>query len=178
MNKLLPFFAFLILLGCTSSAIRDSHNTETTLSSLNTILYSAEDFFISIKQGDFKTSWDLLSEKSKDKIINEIFNASRDNGAVTEKDDIRRSFIKKGLIATNFWNAARSKFDPDMVLEESHWEIGFIKNSKAEIIITYRKSSHPSRLKMYKEQGSWRVGLVETFWSRRYMESLFSLLRM
>jgi hypothetical protein len=178
MNKLLPFIAFLILLGCTSSAIRDSHNTEKSLNDLNAILYSAEDFFISIKKSDFETSWDLLSEKSKNKIIDEIYDVSRDNGAEIEKDDIRRSFRQKGLISSNFWNAARSKFDPDMVLEESHWEIGFINNSKAEITITYRKSSRPSNLKMYKESGSWRVGLVETFWSRKYLDSLFSFLRL
>jgi len=178
MKKLLTFIAFLILLGCTSSPARDSHFTEKSLTALNAILYSAEDFFISIKKSEFETSWDLLSEKSKNRIIKEIYDVSRDNGAEIEKDVIRKSFRQNGLIASNFWNAARSKFNPDMVLEESHWEIGFIRNSKAEITITYRKSSHPSRLKMYKEQGYWRVGLVETFWSRRYMESLFSFLRL
>lgn len=178
MNKLLPFIALLVLLGCTSSAIRHGHNTGKSLSALNTILYSAEDFFISIKERDFETSWDLLSEKSKNKIINEIYNASRDKDAKIEKDDIRKSFLQNGLIASNFWNAARTRFDPDMVLEESQWEIGSIKNSKAEIIITYKKADRPSKLKMYKEEGLWRVGLVETFWPRKYMESLFSFLRL
>jgi len=178
MNKLLPFIFFLILLGCTSSAIRDSHNTEKSLNDLNAILYSAEDFFICFNKSDYKTAWELLSEKSKNKIIDEIYDASRDNGSKIEKDAIRRSFHQQGLIASNFWNAARSKFNPDMVLEESHWEIGFIKNNKAEIIITYKKSPRPSKLKMYKERDIWRVGLVETFWSRRYMESLFSFLRL
>ena len=112
------------------------------------------------------------------KIIDEIYDVSRDNGAEIEKDDIRRSFRQNGLIARNFWNAARSKFDPDMVLEDSHWEIGFIKSNKAEITITYRKSPRPSKLKMYKESGSWRVGLVETFWSRRYLDTLFSFLKL
>ena len=178
MNKLLPFIALLVLLGCTSSAIRHGNNTEKSLSDLNTILYSAEDFFISIKESDFESSWDLLSEKSKNKIINEIYDASGDKGSKIDKDAIRRSFRQNGLIASNFWNAARSKFDPDMVLEESKWEIGSIKNSKAEIIITYKKSSRPSRLKMYKERDVWRVGLVETFWPRRYMESLFSFIKL
>ena len=178
MNKLLPFIAILILLGCTSSGIRNSHITEKSLNALNEILYPAEAFFISIKESDFETSWDLLSEKSKDKIIDEIYDASRDNGVEIEKDDIRRNFRQNGLIARNFWNAARSKFNPDMVLEQSHWELGFVKNLKAEITITYRKSSRPSKLKMYKESGSWRVGLVESFWSRRYMDSLFTFLRL
>ncbi len=145
---------------------------------INTLLYSAEDFFLSIKESVFETSWDLLSEKSKNKIINEIYATSRENGTEIEKDDIRRSFRQNGIIAGNFWNAAKTRFDPDIVLEESQWEIGFIKNRKAEIIITYKKSSRPSKLRMYKESGTWRVGLVETFWSRRYMESLFSFFRL
>ena len=178
MNKLLPFIAILILLGCTSSEIRNSRNTEKSMHALDAVLYPAEAFFISIKESEFETSWDLLSEKSKGKIIDEIYDASRDNGAEIEKDDIRRNFRQNGLIASNFWNAARSKFNPDMVLEESHWKIGFIKKLKAEITITYRKSSRPSKLKMYKENGSWRVGLVETFWSRKYMDSLFSFFRL
>ncbi len=178
MNKLISFIAILAFLGCTSTSSHYNHSSEKSSQALNAILYSAEDFFICFNKSDYKTVWELFSEKSKYKIIDEIYDASRDNGAAIEKDAIRKSFRKKGLISANFWNAARSKFDPDMVLEESKWEIGFIKNSRAEITITYKKSSHPSKLKMYKENGSWRVGLVETFWSRRYMESIFSFLRL
>jgi len=178
MKKLILFIAFIILFGCTSSATRNSNSKEKSLSNINPVLSSAEDFFISIKESNFQTSWDLLSAKSKNKIIKEIYNASRGNGIEIEKNDIQNSFRQTGLIAINFWNAARSHFDPDMVLEESHWEIGFIKNSKAEITITYRKSSLPSNLKMYKEHGYWKVGLVETFWPRKYMEPFFSFLRL
>ena len=178
MKKLLPIIAFFILLGCTSSSMQHGRNTGKLPGDMNTLLYSAEDFFLSIKESVFETSWELLSEKSKNKIINEIYDRSRDNGAEIEKDDIRRSFRQNGIMARNFWNAAKTRFDPDIVLEESHWEIGFIKNRKAEIIITYKKSSRPSKLKMYKESGSWRVGLVESFWSRRYMDSLFTFLRL
>ena len=182
-NKLMikKFLIFIILLffsGCSSASHNSSCGPDGALTSINTVLYSAEVFFISIKESDFESSWDLLSEKSKNKIINEIYDVSRDNGAEIEKDDIRRSFRQNGLIASNFWNSARSKFDPDMVLEDSRWEIGSIKNSKAEIIITYKESSRPSKLKMYKERDVWRVGLVETFWPRRYMESIFSFLRL
>ncbi len=158
--------------------MQHDRNTGKPPGDINTLLYSAEDFFLSIKESVFETSWDLLSEKSKNRIINEIYDTSRDNGTEIEKDDIRRSFRQNGIMASNFWNAAKTRFDPDIVLEESQWEIGFIKNRKAEIIITYKKSSRPSKLKMYKESGTWRVGLVETFWSRRYMESLFSFFRL
>jgi hypothetical protein len=177
MKKFLSI-SLLILLSCSSTVNQHSYYTYETSGIVNSLVYSAEDFFISIQESVFETSWDLLSEKSKNKIINEIYEASRDNGTKVEKDDIRRSFRQNGIIASNFWNAAKTRFDPAMVLEESQWEVGFIKNDKAEIIITYKKSSRPSKLKMYNESGSWRVGLVETFWPRRYMESLFSFLRL
>ncbi len=178
MKKLLSIIAFLILLVCSSCAVQYNHNTENSLLVLNSILYSAEGFFISIKESDFDTSWDLLSDKSKNKIVNEVYDASREKGVKIERNVIRESFHQNGIIARNFWNAARTKFDPDMVLEESKWNIGYIKNSKAEINITYKKSSRPSQLKMFKERDVWKVGLVETFWTRRYMESLFSFLRL
>jgi len=178
MNKLISFVALLVLLGCSTTGSHHNNSPEKSAKTIDAILYSAEDFFICFNKSDYKTVWELLSEKSKNKIIDEIYDASRDNGSKIEKDAIRRSFRQKGLIASNFWNAARSKFNPDMVLEESHWEIGFIKNNKAEIIITYKKSPRPSKLKMYKESGSWRVGLVETFWSRKYLDSFFSFLRL
>ena len=139
----------------------------------------AEESIENVVQWRFKHLYSVYGKMVRDhKEIDEIYDVSRDNGAEIEKDDIRRSFRQNGIIADNFWNAARLKFDPDIVLEESQWEIGFVKNRKAEIIITYIKSSRPSKLKMYKEGGSWRVGLVETFWPRRYMESLFSFLRL
>lgn len=178
MKKLLPIIAVLILLGSASSCMQRVRNTGKSPGDINTLLYSAENFFLSIKESVFETSWDLLSDKSKNKIISEIYDRTRDNGFEIEKDDIRRSFQQKGIMARNFWNAARTRFDPDIVLEESQWEIGFIKNRKAEIIITHKKSSRPSQLKMFKESGTWKVGLVETFWPRRYLESLFSFLRL
>jgi len=47
------------------------------------------------------------------------------------------------------------------------WEIGFIKENKAEIIIKQKKSEEPARLKLFKENNKWKVGLVETFWTRK-----------
>jgi len=54
-----------------------------------------------------------------------------------------------------------------MILENSRWEIAFIKEDKAEIIITYKKSAEPARLKIFREDNTWKIGLVETFWTRK-----------
>ncbi|UCH80324.1 MAG: hypothetical protein JSW20_11335 [Nitrospiraceae bacterium] len=177
MNKL-PAIFLLILLSCSSAVTSYNRYPEQTSGTIDAILYSAELFFISINEGEFKTVWELLSDKSRNKITEEIYEVSRDRGVDIEKEDIRRNFQQNGLIARNFWNAARAKFDPDMVLEESKWDIGHVKSNSAEILITYKKSDMPSKVKMYKEEGVWRVGLVETFWPRRYIESFFSFLRM
>jgi hypothetical protein len=59
-----------------------------------------------------------------------------------------------------------------MVLEQSRWEMGFIKKNEAEIILMYKKSDRPTRLKMFKENDVWKVGLVETFWARGTLKFL------
>jgi hypothetical protein len=58
-------------------------------------------------------------------------------------------------------------FDPNMVLEQSKWEIESVKSDKAEIRILYKKASNPAILRMFKEQGRWKAGLVESFWTRK-----------
>ncbi len=176
--KRLFAICLLVLLGCSSTTNHYNNYNEQTSRTINSILDSAEVFFISINEGDFITVWEILSAKSRDKIIDEIHETSRDKGIGIDKEEIRRNFRQNGIIARNFWNAARTKFDPDMVLKESKWDIGFIKSSSAEILITYTKADRPSKLKMYKQEGHWRVGLVETFWPRRYIESIFSFLRL
>jgi len=40
---------------------------------------------------------------------------------------------------------------------------GYSVKKYAEIVIKYKKSENPFHLKMYKEDGIWKVGLVETF---------------
>jgi len=37
---------------------------------------------------------------------------------------------------------------------------------RAEILLTHRGADHPATLKMFLEDGDWKAGLVETFWSR------------
>ncbi len=83
------------------------------------------------------------------------------------KARIATDFSMGGIIARSYWNGFLDNFDPAMVLEESRWEMGKIKGKQAEIIITYQSAERPAILRMYKEDDRWKVGLVETFWSRR-----------
>jgi hypothetical protein len=69
--------------------------------------------------------------------------------------------------AKGYWSGYLSSFDPKTVLEQSAWKMGEIKKDRAEIILRYRKSSNDAILKMYREEGSWKVGLDETFSTRQ-----------
>lgn len=60
-----------------------------------------------------------------------------------------------------------------MVLNHCSWEIKSIKEKKAIIKLTYEKSERPALLKMFKEKGKWKVGLVETFWPRKWLKNYF-----
>ncbi len=45
--------------------------------------------------------------------------------------------------------------------------MGHIRPDSAELLITHKRSQKPARLQMFKENGTWKVGLVETFWTRK-----------
>ena len=53
------------------------------------------------------------------------------------------------------------------MLEQSTWEMGPIGKQQAEIILQYKKAEQPARLKMFKEENQWKVGLIETFGTER-----------
>jgi hypothetical protein len=81
-------------------------------------------------------------------------------------DAVRSDFVAGGPIARDYWNAFLRRFDPDVAIEHSRWEIGSVGKDRAEILITRHGADRPATLKMFREDGGWKVGLVETFWSR------------
>jgi hypothetical protein len=160
------FSAIFVLLLCISTVIPCTLKAQEN-SSINSVLDTAERFFISLKTKEYKPAWNLLSKKSQETIIKDIYKASNEIGANTTIEDIQQDFDNSGLISKNYWDAFLDTFDPNLILENSRWEIGFIKENKAEIIIKQKKSEEPARLKLFKENNKWKVGLVETFWTRK-----------
>jgi len=128
------------------------------------ILFAAESFFKSLKEKNFSETWKLLSIKSKNTIAEDVYN--RLKGKVL-KEKIYEDFEKVGPLAQAYWDGFLSTFNPDLVLEHCKWEFGKINRDKAEIILIYEKSENPAILQMFKEAGMWKVGLVETFWTRK-----------
>ncbi len=130
---------------------------------VDNILTSAESLFKSMKEKNYTQIWELLTTKSKNTIVEDVYKKDKEK---ISKKEIYKDFDTGGPIAQAYWDGFIANFNPDTVLEHSRWKMGPIKSDRAEIIIIYKKSENPADLKMFKEDGSWKVGLVETFWSR------------
>lgn len=133
----------------------------------DSLLRSAEALFQGMQNREYQHVWALLSRKSQQTIVRDTWNAlKKDSGAYTE-EHIRQDFIAGDGVAQSYWKAFLEQFDPVMVLEQSTWEMGEEKGDQAVIKLTYRKADRPARLKMYREDGAWKVGLTESFWANK-----------
>ena len=150
------------------------------------ILDRAESLFRSMKVRDYPAIFAALSAKSRETIVAETTSALAAAGTQVRPEGptavdpptapaenppygpeaVRSDFVAGGPIARDYWDAFLRRFDPDAALEHSRWEIGSVKKDRAEILLTHHGADHPATLKMFREDGNWTVGLVETFWSR------------
>lgn len=150
------------------------------------ILDRAESIFLSMKARDYQAIFAVLSAKSRETIVAETTSAlatvakqarpGEPTAAETPSalartpapglEVVRSDFIAGGPIARDYWDAFLRRFDPEAALEHSRWEIGSVGKDRAEILLTHQGADHPATLKMFREDSSWRAGLVETFWSR------------
>ena len=105
-------------------------------------------------------SGNLFRPNPKQPLRGTLLNAPQ---ILTPRQQIETDFSIGGLIAKSYWDEYLFYFDPDTVLEQSKWEMGSIGKQQAEIILQYKKAEQPARLKMFKEENQWKVGLIETF---------------
>lgn len=131
---------------------------------LDGILNSAEQFFKVLQGGRYAQTWSCLSARSRDTIVDDMYKGL--NGQYS-REQIMSDLKAGGMLAAGFWKGVLKSFDPRTVLENSTWGTGEIGPRKAELLITGKKSSHPARLYMFNEAGEWKVGLVESFWTRK-----------
>ncbi|MBI4839008.1 MAG: hypothetical protein HY806_07725 [Nitrospirae bacterium] len=148
---------FLLSFGVSDSLLAYADNNETEA----LIISSAESFFISLKERDFKAAWGLLSEKSRKTIMDEEYGILK--GKIN-KDDLIKDFNRGGERFLYYWNTYVENFDPDLALKKAVWKMGEIKDDKAVIILHVQGDAE---LMMFKQDGRWRVGLVESFWTRK-----------
>jgi hypothetical protein len=150
------------------------------------ILARAESLFLSMKARDYRAIFAALSAKSRETIVAETSSAlaaaarqappgmptSADPPSAPAKDPapgpeaVRGDFTAGGPIARDYWDAFLRRFDPDVALEHSRWEIGSVGKDRAEVLLTRHGADHPATLKMFLEDGGWKAGLAETFWAR------------
>ncbi len=139
------------------------------------ILARAESLFQSMKRRDYPAIFAALSAKSRETIVAETASALAAAGTPPrtpamapppDPEAVRGDFIAGGPIARDYWDAFLRRFDPDAALEHSRWEIGSVGKDRAEILLTHHGADRPATLKMFLEDGGWKAGLVETFWSR------------
>ena len=168
MNKLPFLFFALLLTGCAFLQNPAEDPVKENYAAMTPILNSAETFFTSLKERKYGTAWDLLSAESHNRIINDEYKARSKNRENIQEVAIKSDFETGGVFFNLYWDDVLKGFDPDMVLEESRWEMGFINKDEAEIIILHKGSDNPARLKMFKENETWKVGLTESFWARRF----------
>jgi hypothetical protein len=154
-------FAIIFVLLCASVY------AGTVDSNYDSILSSAESLFTKMKDKDYPKIWMLLTQKSKNTIIDDVYKAEAKAGIQHSKEQIKSDFSTGGFLSSQYWNNYIDNFNPEIVLEQSKWEMGKIDRGKAEIIIRYKKSERPAEIKMFKEDGVWKVGLVETFWTSK-----------
>lgn len=131
------------------------------------VLSAAEAVFQSMSQAAYPALWNGLSTKSRRSIIKSVRKAIGKAGFDYADERIAADFAAGGDLARNYWASYVLQFEPRLVLEESKWTMGEVTKDTAEIIIRYRKSDRDAVLKMFREEGAWKVGLEETFSTRK-----------
>jgi hypothetical protein len=134
---------------------------------IDSVLSAAEALFQSMSQAAYPALWGGLSIKSRQSIMKNVRKALVKNGLDYAEERIGADFAAGGELARNYWTNYVLQFEPRLVLEDSKWTMGELKNDTAEIIIRYKKSDRNAVLKMFRENGAWKVGLEETFPTRK-----------
>jgi hypothetical protein len=154
---------FLIVVFCfTAAEVSFAGQTEE-----NEILTAADNLFVQMKNKDYKAIWESLTFKTKEIIISDVYKTSKKENIELKKEYLARDFSSNGPQAQAYWNSYLRVFDPVIVLEQCIWEMGEIGKKEAEVILKYKKSDKPAILKMYKENNEWKVGLEESFGTRK-----------
>jgi len=130
------------------------------------ILDAAESVFQKMAARDFPALWKGLTTETRQSIIASVRKAEAKIGREHAEESLRNDFQSGGTFARAYWEAYLTRFDPKTILEESRWSMGRVSGNRAEIVLRHRKADHDAHLKMFREEGRWRVGLDETFSTR------------
>jgi len=158
----LTSFIVILLITCAATAIANDRTEEE-----NKILSAAENVFVQMKNKDYPAIWEGLSNKTKEVIINDVYKAAKKMKIEIAKDELISDFNNNGTNAKAYWDSYLNVFDPAVVLEQCKWYMSKVKADTAEIYILKKDSERPALLKLYKENGAWKLGLEESFGARK-----------
>jgi hypothetical protein len=127
------------------------------------ILVAAESIFKAMKKKDYPKIWALLTNVSKNAIVDDIIKEESKRGGQYSREAVHDDLAAGGGLAKVYWSNYLAVFNPDIVLEQSKWQMGKVARGKAVIVIKYKRSDRPAELQVLKENGAWKVGLDETF---------------
>ena len=162
---ILAIAAFLLLPGAFRADAEPPVDSGRYNPDIPAILSAAETLFQALKSRDYPTTWRVLTEKSREKIVSETGDAIlKTGGPPASREYIRTDFAAGGPISREYWEGFLRRFNPDDALEKSRWEMGASEKDRAEVLITHPGADRPAVLRMYREGDGWKAGLVETFW--------------
>ena len=129
------------------------------------LFMAAREFFQTIESKDYSGVWERITAESREKIIDAIYKEQKNTGESSTRGIIRSDFNRCGPVCESFWKAYFKAFDPDSTLKQSRWDLGYIKKRKAEIWITHMRADRPAKVKLFREEGTWKIGVMESFWT-------------
>ena len=131
------------------------------------ILATAESTFVAMKERDYVGTWASLSAHTRNTIVDDTIKAiARGGTGPALREGIERDFREGGPVAKSYWDGILRGFDPDKALKDSRWEMGEVAGDEATVYITYKKAEKPAVILLFKEDGAWKTGLVESFWEQ------------
>lgn len=133
------------------------------------VLGAAESVFKSMKARDYPALWQGLTLVTKNEIVASVRKAAKKAGPEYSVEQLARDFASGGPQAKAYWDAYLDVFNPDMVLEDCKWSLGPIEKNVAAVIVQYKKADKPAILILKKEGGAWKLGLDETFGTRKWL---------
>ena len=162
------FLALLcVFLSATSFSACRAHTTVPDQSTVKILLSTVESTFAAMKNRDYPGIWTRLSSASRNTIVEDTRKAiARGSGGEAPKDRIEQDFREGGPVARTYWDGFLRRFDPEGALSKSRWEMGEASDTEAYLLITHEGAEKPAVVRLYKEEGAWKVGLAETFWGQ------------
>lgn len=170
-SRIRPFFLLLPVFlsvafppGCGSRQARTGPPNETTV---DRILSSLESTLMAMQGRDYRGIWTRLSAASRNRIVDDTRKAIAQTGREDPSPGaIESDFREGGPLARNYWDGFLLRFDPNAALQESRWEMGTGGEDEAYVLITHKGAEKPAVVRLFREDGGWKVGLVETFWDQ------------